>query len=107
MAVIDKMTGVTKLIAKLLYGSGLRVSECLRLRIKDLDFANHQIIVRDGKGGNDRVTILPDSIMPDLKSQIEISRMIHQKDLKEGFGEVSLPYALDQKYSNAPKEFVW
>lgn len=107
LAVIRKMTGTPNLIARLLYGSGLRVSECLRLRIKDLDFTNRQIIVRDGKGENDRATILPDSVMMDLKSQIEIARLIHQRDLKEGFGEVSLPYALDRKYPNAPKEFAW
>ena len=107
MSVIQKMDGTTKLIAQLLYGNGLRVSECLQLRIKDLDFANRQIIVRDGKGENDRATILPDSLVPGLKSQVEIARIIHQKDLREGFGEVSLPYALAKKYPNAPKEFAW
>ena len=107
MAVIGKMKGTPKLIAQLLYGSGLRITECLRLRIKDIDFSNHQVIVRDGKGENDRATILPDSLVSILKSQIEITRLIHQKDLKEGFGEVSLPYALDKKYPNAPKEFAW
>lgn len=107
MSIINKMGGTTKLIAQLLYGSGLRITECLRLRVKDLDFANHQVIVRDGKGENDRATILPDSLVQGLKSQIEIARLIHQKDLKEGFGEVSLPYALAQKYPSAPKEFPW
>ena len=115
MAVIGKMKGTPKLIVQLLYGSGLRVTECLRLRVKDLDFANHQVIVRDGKacpelvegGENDRATVLPDSLVSALKSQVEITRLIHQKDLKEGFGEVSLPYALAQKYPNAPKEFAW
>ena len=90
-----------------MYGSGLRVSICLRLRIKDLDFANHQIIVRDGKGENDQATVLPDALVSELKSQIELVRLIHQKDLKEGFGVVSLPYALEKKYPNAPKEFAW
>jgi integron integrase len=107
MTVIQKMSATPKLITLLLYGSGLRVSECLRLRIKDLDFANHQIIVRDGKGEKDRATVLPDALTPELKSQVEIARLVHQKDLKEGFGEVSLPYALAQKYPNAPKEFAW
>jgi integron integrase len=107
MAVIGKMKGTPKLIVQLLYGSGLRVSECLRLRVKDLDFANHQVIVRDGKGENDRAAVLPDSLVPALKSQIEITRLIHQKDLKEGFGDVSLPYALAKKYPNAPREFPW
>jgi len=106
-SVIDCMSGTTKLITQLLYGTGLRVSECLELRVKDLDFLNHQIFVRAGKGENDRTTILPDSLIVDLKSQIEIARLVHQKDLKEGFGEVSLPYALARKYPNAPKEFAW
>jgi integron integrase len=107
MSVIGKMKGTPKLIVQLLYGSGLRITECLRLRIKDLDFANHQVIVHDGKGKSDRATILPDSLVADLRSQIETTRLIHQKDLKEGFGEVSLPYALAQKYANAPREFSW
>jgi integron integrase len=101
------MKGTPKLIVQLLYGSGLRITECLRLRVKDLDFSNRQIIVRDGKGENDRATVLPDSLVPALKSQIELTRLIHQKDLKEGFGEVSLPYALAKKYPHAAKEFSW
>jgi integron integrase len=115
MAVISKMKGTPRLIVQLLYGSGLRITECLRLRVKDIDFANHQVIVRDGKacpepveGGEDhRVTVLPDSLVQVLKEQIEITRLIHKKDLKEGFGEVSLPYALAKKYPRAPKEFAW
>jgi integron integrase len=107
MSVIGKMKGTPKLIVQLLYGSGLRITECLRLRIKDIDFANHQVIVHEGKGEDDRVTILPDSLVQRLKEQIEITRLVHKKDLKEGFGEVSLPYALAQKYPNAPKEFSW
>ena len=107
MAVIGKMKGTPKLIVQLLYGSGLRITECLRLRVKDLDFANHQVFVRDGKGENDRATVLPDSLVEALQYQIGITRLIHQKDLKEGFGEVSLPYALAKKYPHAPKEFAW
>ena len=102
MLVISKMKGTPKLIAQLLYGSGLRISECMRLRVKDLDFSHYQIIVCDGKGENDRATVLPDSLVPGLKSQIEISRLVHNRDLKEGFGEVSLPYALAKKYPQAP-----
>ena len=107
MAVIGKMKGTPKLIVQLLYGSGLRITECLRLRVKDLDFANHQLIVRDGKGEKDRATVLPESLVENLKYQVEIARLIHQKDLKEGFGEVSLPYALEKKYPRAPREFAW
>jgi integron integrase len=107
MAVIRNMEGTPKLITQLLYGSGLRITECLRLRIKDLDFTNCQIIVHDGKGEKDRATVLPDSLVPGLKSQIEVARLVHQRDLKEGYGEVSLPYALDRKYPKASKEFAW
>ena len=107
MAVIGRMTGVTRLMTMLLYGSGLRVMECMRLRVKDVDFGNHQIIVRDGKGEKDRATILPDSAAVELQRQLETVKAIHKKDLKEGFGETSLPYALERKYTSAPKEFAW
>ncbi len=107
MSVINKMSGPPQLMARLLYGSGLRIMECLRLRVKDLDFGNHQLIVRDGKGEKDRATILPDSLLDDLHKQLQTVKAIHQRDLKEGFGEVSLPYALERKYPNAPKEFAW
>ncbi len=106
-AVLNRMSGVTKLMAQLLYGSGLRLMECLRLRVKDIDFGNRQVIVRDGKGENDRITPLPDSLHDPLRLQIETVRLIHQKDLADGFGEVYLPYALARKYPNAAREFAW
>lgn len=107
IAVLDKMGGVTQLMAKLLYGSGLRLMECLRLRVKDLDFGNRQIIVRDGKGEKDRVTVLPDILIPALQAHLQTVQAIHQQDLREGFGAVSLPYALARKYPNAAKEWGW
>jgi integron integrase len=107
MSAINSMSGVPQLIAKLLYGSGLRIMECMRLRIKDLDFGEHQLMVRDGKGETDRLTILPDSVIPALKDHLETVRAIHQMDLKEGYGEVFLPYALARKFPHAPKEFGW
>jgi integron integrase len=107
MTVIAKMTGLPQLMAKLLYGSGLRLMECMRLRVKDIDFGNHQIIVRDGKGEDDRSTILPDSLVPALQRQVETVQHIHQTDLGDGFGEVWLPYALERKYPNASREFIW
>ncbi len=107
MQVIEKMSGTSQLMAKLLYGAGLRLMECLRLRVKDVDFGNHQIVVRDGKGEKDRVTILPDSVIPALQTHLTDVKAIHQKDLGEGYGEVSLPYALDRKYPNAAKEWSW
>jgi site-specific recombinase XerD len=107
MSVIIKMSGVTQIMTKLLYGSGLRLMECMCLRIKDVDFGNHQLIVRDGKGEKDRITILPDTVLNELQRQIDTVKAIHRRDLKEGYGDVSLPYALERKYTNAPREFVW
>ena len=107
LAVINEMKGLPQLMTKILYGGGLRLMECLRLRVKDIDFDHHQIIVRDGKGEDDRVTVLPDSLIPQLKAHLQNVRLIHQRDLKAGYGEVYLPYALARKYPNAPREWVW
>jgi len=107
ITVINKMQGTTQLMTKLLYGSGLRLMECLRLRVKDIDFGNHQLIVRDGKGEDDRFTILPDALIPDLNLHLQTVSLIHQKDLANGFGEVHLPYALARKYPGAAKELAW
>lgn len=105
--VLIKLEGVISLIAKILYGSGLRLSECLRLRVKDLDFELRTITVRDGKGEKDRVTILPDSLVTELKAHIRKVRNLHKKDLAAGNIEAPLPYALAVKYPNAGKEFGW
>ena len=107
LAVIQNMNGIPKLMTQLLFGSGLRLMEALRLRIKDMDFANRQIIVRDGKGESDRSVPLPDSIAPALREHIQHVKQIHQNDLKEGYGEVHLPYALEHKYVNANREPAW
>jgi len=107
IAVINKMDGIPKIMTKILYGSGLRLMECLRLRVKDIDFGNHQIIVRDGKGQDDRFTILPDSLLHELDLHIQAVSIIHQKDIRQGFGEVHLPYALARKYPGAAKEWGW
>ena len=105
--ILSHMKGVTRLIASLLYGSGLRLNECLRLRVKDIDFDYKQIIIRDGKGEKDRRTTLPLTLMPALQKQIRKIKQIHQDDLKKGLGKAPLPYALSQKYPNAGKEFGW
>ncbi len=105
--IIGNMTGVYKIIAQIMYGGGLRVMETMRLRVKDIDFDNHQIIVRDGKGENDRVTILPDSVVQPLQLHLKYVKIIHEKDLADGYGSVYLPYALDRKYSNANKDWIW
>jgi integron integrase len=107
MAIIGNMHGVYQLMAKLLYGGGLRLMECLRLRVKDIDFDNRQIIVRAGKGENDRSTIMPESVIADLRRQLDAAKKIHHGDLNEGFGEAFLPYALDRKYPNAGMEWGW
>jgi integron integrase len=106
-AVITALSGVNQLIAKLLYGSGLRLIESLRLRVKDVDFAQRQIIVRDGKGMKDRITMLPDSLVKPLQEQLQRASMIHQRDLKSGYGAVYLPTALERKYPNANREWCW
>ncbi len=90
-----------------LLDTGLRLLECLRLRVKDIDFAYNQITVRDGKGGKDRVTMLPESLKEPLRKHLAGVKAIHQKDLKEGVGEVYLPHALERKYPNANKEWGW
>ena len=104
---LAQMDGVTLLMANLLYGSGLRLKECLRLRVKDIDFHYHQLIVRDTKGRKDRVTMLPRTIQPLLKRHLQKVKAIHESDLKEGFGAVHLPFALHKKYPNADKLWMW
>lgn len=105
--VLENMNGVLQLIASLLYGGGLRLNECLRLRIKDFDFDYKQIIIRDGKGEKDRRTTLPEKLIPALQAQIKNVKNIHLADLKENKGETVLPYALRKKYVNAGKDFGW
>ena len=105
--VLRQMSGETLLMAQLLYGCGLRLMECLRLRVKDVDFEQHQIIVRDPKGMHDRTTMLPVTLELSLQAQLQAAKHLHERDLASGHGEVSLPYALAQKYPNAAKEWAW
>jgi integron integrase len=95
------------LLARLLYGTGLRVMEALRLRVKDVDFGAGQILVRDGKGFKDRVTMLPESLRAPLGEQLQRARVWHNSDLAEGFGRVHLPFALARKYPKADREWYW
>jgi integrase len=88
-----------------LYGTGMRITECLGLRVKDVDFEMNQIVVRDGKGERDRITVLPQKLIPTLKEQIQKVKNLHNMDLSHGVGETVLPYALKRKYPNAGKEF--
>jgi integron integrase len=105
--IISVITGFHQIMVKILYGSGLRAIECLRLRVKDLDFDMNQIIVRDGKGKIDRATILPVDIKDPLRTHLIFIKQLHENDLSKGFGRVYLPYALAKKYKNADMEFVW
>lgn len=99
--------GRNRLMFDLMYGAGLRHKECRRLRIKDIFFDHNQIIVRDGKGEKDRITVLPKVVVADLTRQIDSVRRLHERDLANGFGSVHLPYALARKYKNASVEFCW
>lgn len=105
--ILNHLTGVYKLIVQLLYGSGLRLMECLRLRVKDIDFEYRTITIRDGKGQKDRIVPLPQAAIPNLRLQIERVRLLHEEDLAAGYGEVYLPYALAEKYPTAAKELGW
>jgi integron integrase len=106
-AILAQLEASKWLIASLLYGSGLRLMECLRLRVKDLDFDYAQIVVRDGKGAKDRVTVLPATLRGPLQGHLVRVRALHEQDLKSGYGRVYLPHALARKYSNASREWCW
>ncbi|MCE1204904.1 MAG: integron integrase [Holophagaceae bacterium] len=104
---LDQMEGVMGLVARLLYGTGMRLMEVLRLRVKDLDFAGRELVVREGKGGKDRMTVLPASLVAPLRVHLEQVRALHAADLAEGFGEVMLPDALASKYPGAARQWGW
>jgi site-specific recombinase XerD len=106
-AVLSQMNGIHRLMASLLYGSGLRLMECVRLRIKDVDLRYNQIVVRDSKGQNARITLLPLSLKQPLEQHFNQVRLLHMEDLAQGFGHVYLPDALERKYPSAPKEWAW
>ena len=105
--ILDHIKNTHGLIAKLLYGCGLRITECIRLRVKDLDFGQGRIFIRSSKGGKDRTVILPDTIKNELKKQVDDVIALHQQDIREGFGEVYIPEALARKYPNASRESGW
>jgi len=105
--VIALMSGIHQLVVKLLYGSGLRIIECLRLRVQDIDVAMKSITVRDGKGAKDRVTTFPASLIIALQEHLTRVKLIHEQDLKAGHGEVYMPHALARKYPHAAKDWRW
>ena len=106
-SVMVHLDGIYWIMAYLLYGAGLRLMECVRLRIKDIDFENNQITIREGKGQKDRVTMLPEIVKDPLCQHIAKVKTLHEQDLAQGFGEVYLPYALERKYPRANKEWGW
>ena len=106
-SILIQLDGVNWILGQLLYGAGLRLMECMRLRIKDVDFGYKQIAVRDGKGSKDRITMLPEIIIEPLMRHLEKVKRIHESDLKAGFGAVYLPYALKRKYPDANRSWGW
>jgi len=104
---MNNLSGINWLMVTLLYGSGLGLMECLRIRVKDIDFNLNQIIVRDAKGGKDRVTMLPQITKKPLQEHLKKVKKIHEKDLEKGYGTVYLPYALERKYPSASREWEW
>jgi integron integrase len=107
LKVIERLPGIQRLMAKLLYGGGLRLMECLQLRIKDLDFIQRQIIVRDGKGMEDRITMLPASLIISLQEHLSHAKRLHAQDVAQGVGPVYLPFALERKYPYAGRLWIW
>jgi integron integrase len=105
--VLDRMEGVYGLMARLLYGTGMRLMECVRLRVKDVDFERGEILLRDGKGAKDRVTMLPGTLAAPLQNQLRARRLVYDDDLRRGMAAVYLPDALERKYLNAPTDWGW
>jgi len=105
--ILKLIKGTNGLMARLMYGTGMRLMGVLRLRVKDVDFSYKQILVRSGKGDKDRVTLLPESLLSELQQQIEYVRGLHKSDLADGYGRVELPFALARKYPDAPRELAW
>ncbi len=106
-AVLERMTGGHGLMARMLYGTGMRLMECVRLRVKDVDFARGEILIRDGKGAKDRVTMLPQSLVSPLQSHLQQRRALFDDDIRAGKAAVYMPDALARKYPNSPTEWGW
>lgn len=104
---LTELEGEKLIMANLLYGAGLRLMECIRLRVKDVDFSYRQVVVRDGKGEKDRVTVLPVRVIEPLQKHLVQVKTLHEQDLREGFGKVYLPHALERKYPHADREWGW
>jgi integron integrase len=107
LQVLNAMVGVPQVMAKLLYGSGVRRLECVRVRVKDVDFAQPILLVRDSKGEKDRTTMLPETLVTPLQEHLVRVKQLHTQDLAEGYSAVYLPYTLERKYPNASREWGW
>ena len=107
LAVLRELHGIHNLIGRLLYGTGMRILEAMRLRVKDVEFDRRAIIVRDGKGGKDRVTVLPATMVAPMRQQLRRAYLLHQRDLAQGYGRVYLPHAFAKKYPAADQEWAW
>ena len=106
-AILAELEGTPGLILSLLYGTGMRILECLRLRVKDIEFSRRQVVIREGKGFKDRVTMLPESLVAPMQAHLLRVERLHQRDLAEGYGEVYLPHALERKYPDAARQWGW
>jgi integron integrase len=106
-AVLGCLSGTKWVMANLLYGAGLRLMECIRLRVKDIDLSYNHLVIRNGKGDKDRVTVLPLNVKPLLQQHLQEVRRLYERDLEEGFGCIYLPYALERKYPHANREWGW
>jgi site-specific recombinase XerD len=106
-ALFRHLSGTAWIMATLLYGAGVRLAECIRLRVKDVDFSAHQLMVRDGKGHKDRVTMLPQQVQASIRRHLQGVQTCHEQDLEAGAGHVYLPYALERKYPHASHQWVW
>jgi len=106
-ALLARIDGTPGLMLRLIYGTGMRIMECLRLRVKDVDFARGEIVIREGKGFKDRVTMLPAILEEPLRQHLDRVKRLHESDLRAGYGDVYLPYALARKYPNAGREWAW
>jgi len=107
MLLLNKLSGTNKLLGYLLYGTGMRLMEVLRLRVGDIDFEYKHIVIRSGKGNKDRTTLLPEKLVKPIQKQLTRVKSLHQKDIKDGLGCVHLPHALSRKYANADREWIW
>ena len=104
---LARLSGIHEMIAQLLYGSGLRLMEACRLRVQDVDFDMCQVMIRNGKGAKDRLTMLPQRLSASMQTHLQKVKILHDEDLRQGGGSVYLPFALDRKYPNAPREWRW